>query len=65
MSGTEAARVGFVVAHYEHTRLLHRLEPNAATAWQEARGVGNITDDILQAYLNHHKDHRRGPSSGR
>ena len=37
----EAARVHVepVVAHDEHTRLLHRLEPKAATAWQEARGV--------------------------
>ncbi|GAB2700662.1 hypothetical protein GCM10011495_32030 [Hymenobacter frigidus] len=41
VSGTEVARVhvGPVVVHDELTRLLHRLEPNAATAWQEARGV--------------------------
>jgi len=41
VSSMEAARVhvGPVVAHDELTRLLHRLEPNAATAWQEARGV--------------------------
>ena len=43
VSGTEAARVhpatGQVVAHDSFTRLLHRLEPDASTLWQEARGL--------------------------
>jgi hypothetical protein len=41
-SGTEAARVqpeGEVTpAHDAFTRLLHRLEPDAATLWREAAG---------------------------
>ena len=41
-TGTEAARVqpldGPVPAHDAFTRLLHRLEPDAATLWQEAAG---------------------------
>lgn len=42
VSGTEAARVhpsGGLVAHDSFTRLLHRLEPDAATLWQEAQGL--------------------------
>ncbi len=43
VSGTEAARVqpatGKLVAHDSFTRLLHRLEPDAATLWQEAQGL--------------------------
>ena len=41
VSGTEAARVhaGPVVAHDAYTRLLHRLEPDATTWWQEAQGL--------------------------
>lgn len=41
-TGTEAARVqagdGSAPAHDAFTRLLHRLEPDAATLWQEAAG---------------------------
>lgn len=40
VSGTEAARVhpsAGLVAHDLFTRLLHRLEPDAATLWQEAQ----------------------------
>src|SRR5512147_268898 len=41
-TGTQAARVqpldGPVPAHDAFTRLLHRLEPDAATLWQEAAG---------------------------
>ena len=41
VSGTEAARVhaGPLVAHDAYTRLLHRLEPEAASLWQEAQGL--------------------------
>ena len=41
VSGTEAARVhaGSAVAHDAYTRLLHRLEPDAASLWQEAQGL--------------------------
>ncbi len=43
VSGTEAARVHptstGLVAHDSFTRLLHRLEPDAATLWQEAQAL--------------------------
>ena len=47
--GTEAARVhaGPVVAHDAYTRLLHRLEPDAATLWQEAQGLVTATSGVL------------------
>ncbi|SMB99668.1 hypothetical protein SAMN00120144_3553 [Hymenobacter roseosalivarius DSM 11622] len=43
VSGTEAARMHptstGLVAHDSFTRLLHRLEPDAATLWQEAQAL--------------------------
>lgn len=49
VSGTEAARVhaGPLVAHDAYTRLLHRLEPDAATLWQEAQGLVTPTSGVL------------------
>lgn len=49
VSGTEAARVhaGPLVAHDAYTRLLHRLEPDAATLWPEARGLVAPTSGVL------------------
>ena len=49
VSGTEAARVhaGPLVAHDAYTRLLHRLEPDAATLWHEARGLVVPGDGVL------------------
>lgn len=49
VSGTEAARVhaGPLVAHDAYTRLLHRLEPDAATLWQEAQGLVTATGGVL------------------
>lgn len=49
VSGTEAARVhaGPLVAHDAYTRLLHRLEPDAATLWQEAQGLVAPTRGVL------------------
>ena len=49
VSGTEAARVhaGPLVAHDAYTRLLHRLEPDAATLWQEAQGLVKHTSGVL------------------
>ena len=49
VSGTEAARVhaGPLVAHDAYTRLLHRLEPDAATLWQEAQGLVTPTTGVL------------------
>ena len=57
VSGTEAARTqpgGRVVGHDAYTRLLHRLEPDAATLWAEAaplvargRGVLVLDDSVL------------------
>ena len=40
-SGAEAARVhaGPLVAQDAYTRLLHRLEPDAATLWQQAQDL--------------------------
>ncbi len=50
-SGTEAARTSPVVdtapAHDAFTRLLHRLEPDAATLWQEAAPQVERTTGIL------------------
>lgn len=50
VSGTEAARVhpsNGLVAHDSFTRLLHRLEPDAATLWQEAQGLISPTAGVL------------------
>ncbi len=49
VSGTEAARVhaGPPVAHDAYTRLLHRLEPDAASLWQEARSLVTLTSGVL------------------
>lgn len=49
VSGTEAARVhaGPLVAHDAYTRLLHRLEPDAAALWQEAQGLVTPTAGVL------------------
>lgn len=49
VSGTEAARVhaGPLVAHDAYTRLLHRLEPDTATRWQEARGLVTLSSGVL------------------
>ncbi len=49
VSGTEAARVhaGPVVAHEAYTRLLHRLEPDAAMLWREAQGLAEPTSGVL------------------
>lgn len=49
VSGTEAARVhaGPVVAHDAYTRLLHRLEPDAATLWREAQGLVEPSRGVL------------------
>lgn len=49
VSGMEAARVhaGPVVAHDAYTRLLHRLEPDAATLWQEAQGLVTPQGGVL------------------
>ena len=49
VSGTEAARVhaGPLVAHDAYARLLHRLEPDAAALWQEARGLVTPTRGVL------------------
>jgi Transposase DDE domain len=50
-SGTEAARVQperpNAPAHDAFTRLLHRLEPDPATLWQEARSQVVLDDGIL------------------
>ena len=50
-SGTEAARVqpeGITApAHDAFTRLLHRLEPDAATLWREAVGQVERHSGIL------------------
>jgi putative transposase len=49
VSGTEAARVhaGPLVAHDAYTRLLHRLEPDTATLWQEAQGLVTPRSGVL------------------
>ncbi|QKG53224.1 transposase [Hymenobacter sp. BRD67] len=49
VSGTEAARVhaGPLVAHDAYTRLLHRLEPDAAALWQEAQGLVTPATGVL------------------
>ena len=49
VSGTEAARAhaGPVVARDAYTRLLHRLESDAATLWQEAQGLVAPTSGVL------------------
>ena len=49
VSGTEAARVnaGPLVAHDAYTRLLHHLEPDAATLWQQAQGLVTPTTGVL------------------
>lgn len=50
-SGTEAARVQpeqeDPPAHDAFTRLLHRLEPDAETLWQEAQGQVQLSQGIL------------------
>ncbi len=50
-SGVEAARVApheeSAPAHDAFTRLLHRLEPDAATLWREARGQVSLASGIL------------------
>ncbi len=50
-SGVEAARVcpdeDSPPAHDAFTRLLHRLEPDAATLWREARTQVELTEGIL------------------
>ncbi|MEJ7709096.1 MAG: transposase [Pyrinomonadaceae bacterium] len=50
-SGVEAARVApdedSAPAHDAFTRLLHRLEPDAATLWREARGQVSLSSGIL------------------
>lgn len=54
-SGTEAARVQpageAVPAHDAFTRLLHRLEPDAATLWREAAGHVERQGGILERLL--------------
>jgi putative transposase len=51
VSGMEAARVqpaaSQLAAHDSFTRLLHRLEPDAATLWQEAQGLIRSTGGVL------------------
>ncbi|RTQ51389.1 IS701 family transposase [Hymenobacter gummosus] len=51
VSGTEAARVHptatGLVAHDSFTRLLHRLEPDAATLWQEAQALVRPGSGVL------------------
>lgn len=51
MSATEAAKVqgdeGPAPAPDAFTRLLHRLEPDAATLWREARSQVSVTQGIL------------------
>jgi hypothetical protein len=51
VSATEAARVQpqaeKAAAHDAFTRLLHRLEPDAATLWTEARSQVSLTQGIL------------------
>jgi DDE superfamily endonuclease len=51
VSATEAARVqgedDKAPAHDAFTRLLHRLEPDAETLWQEASSQVNLTQGIL------------------
>jgi putative transposase len=50
-SGTEAARVQpakpNAPAHDAFTRLLHRLEPDPATLWEEARAQVRLDDGVL------------------
>lgn len=51
VSATEAAKVqgdeGQTPAHDAFTRLLHRLEPDAATLWREARSQVSLARGIL------------------
>jgi hypothetical protein len=50
VSGTEAARVhpsSGLVAHDSFTRLLHRLEPDAAALWQEAQALIEPVGGVL------------------
>jgi len=50
-SATEASRVSAIQtappAHDAFTRLLHRLEPDAETLWQEAKGQVSRTQGVL------------------